>query len=137
MCEKLESIEESCHGKAEESDACLEQVDRNLREGEAQVVMAFSRLMSALMERQDEVLEAMRAEAKGHRLQLQNQATSFHSLQAAAQTTAQYGRRVLALGLAPQLLDQKTGIEKTAEDLGAKHQASVQPAPHYSFQVRG
>ena len=91
----------------------------------------FSEIISTATERQAQVLEDLRAKAKSDRLLLEEQAATFRSLQAAAQTAADFGRRCVSLSLASQVFSQNPELKKTIAELREKTTTPVKPAPTY------
>ena len=71
------------------------------------------------------------SKVKSDRLLLEEQLANFQSLLTASQTAAQYGRRMVALGLASDILKQNAELEKSAGELKKKLTAAVVPAPTY------
>ena len=91
----------------------------------------FSEIISTATERQAQVLEDLRAKAKSDRLLLEEEAATFRSLQAAAQSAADFGRRCVSLSLASQVFSQNPELKKTIAELREKTTTPVTPAPTY------
>jgi len=70
-------------------------------------------------------------QVKSKQLLLEEQLANFQSLQAATQTAADYGRRMVSLSLASEILKQNAELEKSAAELKKKLTAAVVPAPTY------
>jgi len=70
-------------------------------------------------------------QVKSDRLPLEDQLANFQSLQTASQTAADYGRRMVSLSLASEILKQNAELEKSAGELKKKLTAAVVPAPTY------
>jgi len=75
-------------------------------------------------------------QVKSDRLLLEDQLANFQSLLAASQTAADYGRRMVSLNLASEILKQNAELEKSAGELKEKLTAAVVPAPTYQVSWR-